>query len=67
MVVVVPKKNIKLRVKRSEIKRQIYNFSLPLIKKIQGVEIVLVVNKEIATVKKENIIEDLENIFSKVN
>lgn len=67
IVVVVPKKNIKLRVKRSEIKRRIYSFSLPLIKKTQGVELVLVVNKEVATVKKENIIEDLENIFSKVN
>jgi len=66
MVVVVPKKNIKLRVRRSKIKRQIYNLSLPLIQKTRGVDLVLVVNKEVIAAKKEDIFKDLEGIFSEL-
>jgi ribonuclease P protein component len=67
MVVVVPKKNIKLRVRRSKIKRQIYNLSLPLIKKLRGVDLVLVINKEVVAAKKEDIIRDLGDVFSKLS
>ena len=64
IVVVVPKKTIKLRVKRTKIKRQIYNLSLPLVKKTPELELVLVVNKKIITASKEAISTDLEIIFS---
>ena len=67
MVVVVPKKSVKLRVGRSKIKRQVYNLSLPLIKKVPGVDLVLVVNKEITTAKQQAITNDLEGIFTSLN
>ena len=57
MEVVVPKKNIKC---------QIYNLSLPLIQKTRGVDLVLVVNKEVIAAKKEDIFKDLEGIFSEL-
>ncbi len=66
IVVVTPKKHIKLRVKRSKIKRQIYSLSLPLLKKFKGLSLVVVVNKKIITAKRQDVAEDLREIFFKL-
>lgn len=63
VVVVAPKKTIKLRVGRTKIKRQIYNLSLPLVRKTPGLELVLVANKKIISAEKRDILSDLEEIF----
>ncbi len=67
MIVVVPKKNIKLRVKRNSLKRLIYNLSLPLLKKTRGLSLVLVVNKKIATAKNKAVLDDIGEIFLRLN
>ena len=67
MAVIAPKKIIKLRVRRSKIKRQIYSLSLPLLRKFKGLSLALVVNKKIITAKRQDVAEDLREIFSKLD
>ncbi len=66
-VVVVPKKTVKLRVNRTKIKRQIYGLSLPLLRKSRGLDMVFVINKKIITAKKQELINDLTDVFFKLN
>ncbi|MBT3249669.1 MAG: hypothetical protein HN846_03475 [Candidatus Pacebacteria bacterium] len=67
VVVVVPKKIIKLRVNRTQMKRQIYSLCLPLLRKSKGLELVFVINKSITTASREEIFENINNIFSKLD
>jgi ribonuclease P protein component len=66
LVVVVPKKIVKLRVNRTKMKRQIYSLSLPLIQESKDLELVLVVNKKIITARRDEIESDLSSIFSRL-
>jgi ribonuclease P protein component len=67
VVVIVPKKNIKLRVMRSKIKRQVYSLCLPLVREFKGLDLAMVVNKKIITAKKQDIFNDLKEIFSRLS
>jgi len=40
---------------------------LPLLRKSRGLDIVFVINKKIITAKKQELIDDLNDVFSKLN
>lgn len=67
IVVVIPKKTVKLRVSRVKIKRQVYNLYLPFLRKSKGLEIVFVANKKIINVEQQELIDDLSKIYSQLN
>lgn len=67
MVVIVPKKSFRLRIKRSQVKRQVYSLALPLIKTKSNLEIAIVVNKKFKNSSREEVKKELGNIFSRIN
>ena len=74
IAVVIPKKNVKLRVDRSLIKRRVYAALLPFLKTVQifgsdpglCLEIVIVGNKKIMTASWSDIKNDLEKSWQKI-
>lgn len=74
IAVVIPKKNVKLRVDRSLIKRRVYAALLPFLKTNQifgsdpglCLEIVIVGNKKIMTASWSDIKNDLEKSWQKI-
>ena len=67
IVVVIPKKIVKLRVDRVKIKRQVYNLYRPFLRKSKGLEVVFVVNKKIINVGQQELIDDLSEIYSQLD
>lgn len=67
IVVIIPKKSFRLRIKRSQVKRQVYSLTLPLIKTKSNLEIAIVVNKKFKNSSREEIKKDLRSIFSRIN
>lgn len=67
LTVVVPKKQVKKRVNRSKVKRQVYAAALPLLVKSKGLEVVLVAKRNISRVSFSEIADGISKIWKNIS